>query len=328
MVPVSSWATPLSKNSSVALIDDHTACVIVSYEFQVRCLDRAGGLVGAFGAEGDGPGEFRFAYSLVRGPEGTVAVIDPLASRLSVFRPTGELVNEVVVPSSFEPMSAIGETTIGTYMPDFLSNEKVLVEIDLSRGAVLWRHELRMPWDIGLPEECVLSWGAVNQGETLAFGACHSQLLFYPAGGEGEVVTIEAPTYTGALPNQRDIDEYREGARFLYRDEVVPDAAVEEFAKHRRVDLIAGRSMTYDARRRLWVGAGRNRDRSSSLDLYLDKAFLGTAKVQDRMLGFDVLDGTLVVLVERGPDEDADRDGMPDRGVDWYDVRDIELSRE
>lgn len=60
----------------------------------------------------------------------------------------------------------------------------------------------------------------------------------------------------------------------------------------------------------------------------LDKAFLGTVKVQDRMLGFDVLDGTLVVLVERGLDEDADRDGIPDRGVDWYDVRDLELGRE
>ena len=329
MVPISSWATPLSKNASVALIDGHTACVIVSYEFQVQCLDRAGEFVGVFGGEGDGPGEFRFAYAVVRGDERTVAVIDPLASRLSVFKPTGELVTEVAVPRVFEPLSPIGETTVGTYMPDFLSDKKVLAEVDLSGGAVLWQRELRMPSDIGLPPECGLSWGALSQEEVLAFGACQSQLLFYTVRGEGEVIAIEAPTYTGELPNQRDIDEYREGTRFLYRDGVVPDAAVREFAKNRRVvDRIPGRAMTYDASQRLWVGAGRNRDRSSSLDLYLDKAFLGTVQVQDRMLGFDVLDGTLVVLVERGVDEDADRDGIPDRGVDWYDVRDIELSRE
>ncbi|MXX56563.1 MAG: hypothetical protein F4205_02750 [Gemmatimonadetes bacterium] len=255
-------------------------------------------------------------------------MIDPLASRLSVFKPTGELVTEVAVPRVFEPLSPIAETTVGTYMPDILSNKKILAAVDLSAGAVLWRRELRMPSDIGLPSECGLSWGAMSQGEVLAFGACHSQLLFYGAGGEGEVIVTEAPTYTGELPNQRDIDEYREGVGFLYRDGVVPDAAVQAFAQRRRVDRITGRAMTYDASQRLWVGAGRNRDRSSSLDLYLDMAFLGTVEVQDRMLGFDVLDGTLVVLVERGLDEDADRDGMPDRGVDWYDVRDIGLSRE
>lgn len=328
MVPISSWATPLSNNESVALVDDHTACVIVSYDFQVQCLDRAGEFVGVFGGEGDGPGEFRFAYAVVRGPERTVAVIDPLASRLSIFKPTGELVTEVAVPRVFEPLSPIGETAVGTYMPDFLSRKKVLAEVDLSGGAVLWRRELRMPADLGLPSECGLSWGAMSHGEVLAFGACRSQLLFYRASGEGEVITIEAPTYTGELPNQRDIDEYRDGTGFLYRDGVVPDAVVQEFAQRRRVDRITGRAMTYDASQRLWVGAGRNRDRSSSLDLYLDKAFLGTVEVQDRMLGFDVLGGTLVVLVERGLDEDADRDGMPDRGVDWYDVRDIGLSRE
>ena len=275
MIPISSWATPLSENVSVALIDDHTACVIVSYEFQVHCLDRAGELVGVFGREGDGPGEFTFAYALFRRPERTVGVLDPLASRFSVFRPTGELVAEMAVPRMFAPLSPIGETMIGTYEPDFLSHRKILAELDLSGGAVLWRREFRMPSDIGLPAKCSLSQrGAVSPGSVLAFGVCHSHLLFYPAGGEGEVVAVEAPTYAGELPNQRDIDEYREDTRFLYRDGVVPDAAVQAFAATPIVDFIAGQAMTYDANRVLWVGAMRDRDRSSSLDLYLDGASL------------------------------------------------------
>ena len=327
IVPTSSSATPLSANSSVALVDEHTACVIVSYETEVRCLARTGELAGVFGREGDGPGEFRFAHALVRGPRHTIAVIDPLASRLSVFTPAGELVAAVAIPEVFEPMSPIGETMIGTYAPNLRSTNRVLAEFDLAGGAVLWRRELRTPSDIGLPGECGLSWGAMSLGGVGTFGACHSQLLFYSASGDGEVGVIEAPTYTGELPNQRDIDEYRRGARFLFRNGVVPDAAVQEFAKTPKPGRIAGRSMVYDASGRLWVGTRRNRDRFSFLDLYLDRDFLGTVQVRDRMLGFDILHGTLVILVERALDE-HDGDGIPDRGVDWYDVRDMELRKD
>ncbi len=224
IVPTSSSATPLSANSSVALVDEHTACVIVSYETEVRCLARTGELAGVFGREGDGPGEFRFAHALMRGPRHTVAVIDPLASRLSVFTPAGELVAEVAIPEVFEPMSPIGETMIGTYAPNLRSTNRVLAEFDLAGGAVLWRRELRTPSDIGLPGECGLSWGAMSLGGVATFGACHSQLLFYSASGDGEVGVIEAPTY-GPAPLSRTV-----GFWGLMVCEVVsspPPAAVE-----------------------------------------------------------------------------------------------------
>lgn len=305
----------------MALVDDHTACVVDSYEKEVQCLDRTGELVGVFGGEGDGPGEFRFPYAALRGPEHTVAVIDPLASRLSIFRPTGELVTEVAVPRVFEPMSPIGETMIGTYTPNLLSHDKILAEVDLAGGAILWRRELLTPSDVGLPEDCglSLSWGAIGQGGMATFGACRSQLLFYPADGNGEVAVIEAPTYTGELPNPRDIDEYRHGARFLYRDGVVPDAAVQAFAEAPKTDRIPGRPMVYDESGRLWVGTRRDRDRFSYFDVYLDTVFAGTVQVRDRVMGFDILNGTLVTLVERALDE-HDGDGIPDRGIDWYDL--------
>ncbi len=254
-------------------------------------------------------------------------MIDPLASRLSIFKPTGELVTEVGIPELFEPLSQIGETMIGTYSPSLWSKNKVLVEIDLVGGAILWQRELRIPSDIGLPGNCGLSWGAMSQQGVATFGACHSHLILYSASGEGEIAVIEAPTYTAELPNQRDIDEHRQGARFLYRDGVVPDAAISEFAKIPKAGRIAGRSLIHDASGRLWIGTRRDRDRFSFLDLYLDRDFLGTVQVRDRMLGFDIMDGTLVILVERALDE-HDGDGIPDRGVDWYDVRDMELGKE
>lgn len=254
-------------------------------------------------------------------------MIDPLASRISIFKPTGELVTEVAVPEMFEPMSSIGETMIGTHAPDVLSNNRVLAEVDPDGGAVLWRRELRTPSDIGLPGNCGLSWGAMSQEGVAAFGACESQLLFYSENGDGEVAAIEPPTYTGELPNQRDVDEHRQGARFLYRDGVVPDAAIRAFANTPKPGRIAGRSITYDESGRLWVGTRRDRDRFSYFDLYSDTAFEGSVQVRDRLLAFDILNGMLVTQVARALDE-HDGDGIPDLGIDWYDVRDMQLGRE
>lgn len=133
---MASSPTELSRNPSIALVNDHTACIIVSYENEVRCLDRSGDLIGAFGRQGEGPGEFLFPHAVVRGPEQTVAVLDPLSARVSVFKPTGELVNVVRVPEVFEPLSPIGETMIGTFALNLLSSNTVLAEVDLRGGAI------------------------------------------------------------------------------------------------------------------------------------------------------------------------------------------------
>ena len=46
---------------------------------------------------------------------------------------------------------------------------------------------------------------------------------------------------------------------------------------------------------------------------------VASVKVRDRMVSFDLVGSTLVVLVERrlGPE---DADGVPDRAMDWYEV--------
>lgn len=320
--PVASSPTDLSRNPHIALIGHNTACVIVSYEHRVRCVDRSGGLVGVFGKQGEGPGEFRFPRAVVRGPEQTVAVLDPLSSRINFFKPTGELVTVVPVPEVFEPMAPIGETMMGAYMPDFWSSDKMLAEVDLPGGNILWQYELRSPTAIGLPDDCALSWGASTETGVAAFGACNSNLLFYSPGADGQVAVVEAPTYTGELPNRRDIDGFREGRRFLYGGDTVPSAAVQEFAETPKRDRIAGRSLIYDASDRLWVATQRDRDRFSYFDVYADTTFVRSVQVRDRLLGFDMLDGTLVTLVERALDE-VDGDGIPDRGIDWYDVSSI-----
>ena len=72
---VAETSAPLSHNNAIALTDEATACVIDSFEMRIHCVDRNGRLVGKFGAEGEGPGEFRRLVGLRRGAEGRVARI-------------------------------------------------------------------------------------------------------------------------------------------------------------------------------------------------------------------------------------------------------------
>ena len=59
----------------------------------------------------------------------------------------------------------------------------------------------------------------------------------------------------------------------------------------------------------------------SYLDVYDpgEAAFIGSIRVDDRIMGFDVLGSTLVVVVER-PLSPDDPDGIAERAVDWYDL--------
>ena len=78
----------------------------------------------------------------------------------------------------------------------------------------------------------------------------------------------------------------------------------------------------FDTRNRYWVATHRELQEWSYLDVYENAEYVASVKVRDRMLGFDVMGSTLVVLVERRLGV-GDADGVPDRGVDWYEVEGV-----
>ena len=88
------------------------------------------------------------------------------------------------------------------------------------------------------------------------------------------------------------------------------------FAETPKKYLILGRSLVYDARGWLWAATQRDRDRLSHLDVYEGTELLGTVRVRDRVIGFDVMGSVLVTLVDRP----APADAVADRGIDWYDL--------
>ncbi len=310
LVSVASVPAPFSLSSRLLLLDQDRVCLPASFEMQVRCVDRNGDLVGAFGSEGEGPGEFTLPPRLLRGPNGTVGAISD--NRLTVFTLGGDLVDHTTLPFNFPlPATKAVDTTLLARGP----RGTPALEIDLSSGDLLWeRHDIH---DIAKTECGRLGEGVVSPTGTWAYTACQRELVFLDDRDAPSATVIQAPAYVEELPNERDIAQIEAGANTLsFRVDV--DAARET---PKRNNLRGGAALTYDAHDRLWVATQRDRDQFSYFDLYAGTAFVGSVQVKDRLLGYDLYGSSLAVLVERAPGAD----GIGWRAVDWYDIAGVDF---
>ncbi|MCY4571550.1 MAG: hypothetical protein OXF01_02010 [Gemmatimonadetes bacterium] len=313
LIPAERFAAfevPLSSSIRIALVDSTTACVVDSYEVRVVCMHSDGSTVGAFGGEGEGPGEFGGALSLTRGPGGTVGVSDGGQRRLTVFEPTGAIVSSSIAPFLFVPMAPIGRTAVGSYTVRAASGEHV-IELEIESGEILWERVLPHPSELGVAMDCErgLSDGAATPEGRWAFGSCASTMVLWD---NEDVTTFHDPTYVPELPSEAEIERYR--ARRLF-GATPPEAQVLQFAETPKRGRIPGRSLIYDDWGRLWVATQRDRAAFSYFSIFSDTTYVGSVQVRDRVEGYDLLGNTLVVLVERLPEDPA---GLPGRGVDWY----------
>ncbi|WP_420449200.1 hypothetical protein [Candidatus Palauibacter sp.] len=325
---------PLSESNEVALLaDERTACVIDSYEGQVRCVNGEGAVVGAFGREGEGPGEFGEPTYLTRGEAGTVGVVDSDLGRFTVFGPSGAYVSEVMLPKVFQPFPSFGTSASGVSL-DYMvmlgrmsGSLMTRYEVDLASGEVV-REEGSPPgpWDI----ECgQVIHGIPDAAGGWAFVACEGHLIF--VGDTGPATVFRAPMYVPELPDERDVARLEDMLRGFNRQRGFPiSQGVEEQLESYRATpknyyLSAGEQLFDDANR-YWIATQRDQHEWSWLDVYENAEYLGSVRVRDRLRAFDLLGSTLVVLVDRqvGPD---DGDGIPDRALDWYDIADLPFAR-
>ena len=324
---------PLSQGGSIALLsDENTACVIDSYEVQVRCFNRSGDVVGVFGREGEGPGEFGSLGRLVGGPDNTVGTVDHELRRFSVFEPSGVLVTEVALPdtaATMTPIRRFSTTIAGISLVIHIEETQAgprpvfnfaLYEVDMASGEVSGE---RVP-QVEAEVECgSILYGFPNPVGGWVHVACEGHMVFVAP--EGSVGMLQAPTYTRELPNERDMEWWEEVVRPMRRVRGGSDLEERERFGNtpKNYHLVFG-EQKFDDQGRLWIATQRDRDEFSYLDVYdpAEAAFVASVQISDRVRGFDLLGSTLVVVVERqlAPDDPV---GIADRGVDWYDVSEV-----
>ncbi len=317
---ITSTTLPPSEDDQVALLaDERTVCVIDSYEVQVRCVDGEGAVVGVFGREGEGPGEFDNPSYLARGEEGTVGVMDLGLSRFTIFEPSGAYVSDVITPdAAFTPLSSFGDVLSGA------SVDMMAILAGESLGARMNRYDVNIaseevvrdvesppgPWDV----ECgdVIN-GIPDRAEGWVFIACEGHLIFVDDTGDATV--LRAPTYVPQVPNEQEVAQREEGVP----EDMNLEEAMERYRTTPKNYHLSTAQQLFDAANRYWIATQRDLREWSYLDVYENAEYVGSVRVRDRLRGFDVLGSTLVVLVDRPVGAD-DADGIPDRALDWYDI--------
>ena len=313
----------------IALISDDVACVPDSYEFRVMCYDRGGEMLGVWGREGEGPGEFQDIMQVWRWPHRRVAVFG-IGGRMTVFEPTGEIVSEVRIPGPIM-VNGIDSTMAFGIEVRFGGGGMRLVELDGESGEIVW--ERADYTDIGTTETACgrKSPGVPTPQDGWVFPACGHQLVFLAHRDDPTAAVFQAPNYVEEFPNERDVQIMRSNLKSpaLQGSFMVPPPSqrgryIEDY-KARPKDWFMGASaMKFDSRGRLWIGTRHDHSDYSYIDIWTGTEYSGSVRVRDRLIGFDILDSTLVTVVRRPPD----RRGISGQAIDWYDIDEVEFGQE
>ena len=321
LAPYAASVVPLSEDPNMRLVSERTLCTRESYEYRIYCTDVSGTEVSSFGRQGEGPGEFRNAAgALVRGPHGTIGVIDTGLSRMSLFSLTGTLLSETRLPTGFVLGSTSFSSTLAGSWTDFAPGGVTFrhTELDMGSGEVVWDkvYPSRLGTDAGC--ESMGDWegligGAFSTKGGIVFSLCRGQLLFFTDRDDPSGTLVRAPRYVSELPTEEDVNAYLERAG--------PFAMEDRFRRTPK-RYLRGRAV-FDGQGRLWALTNRDlSDGFSYLDVYEGPEYLGAVRVRHHALAIDLLGSTLAVLVDR-PVGARDPDGFPDRGVDWYEIGDL-----
>lgn len=326
--PFASAPSPPSRRSQLTLQAGGAACVIDSYDPRVNCMDPGGESVD-FGAEGEGPGEFRFPTFVLRGPTGTIGVVDGQLNRLSMFSASGEFrasTGELPSPLSFGRRQVMDGAVSGSYRRSDSNGDRPVVqaEIAVETGRVEW--ERAFPHEADVANCSTPSWRTTRlllgygdgSGDVL-FVTCHGEFLVWYADRDAEepAAIVRSPTYVERYPTDEEVASQ---VRMLRSAAWRPVVDEEEIRTRPKVWYGA---RVIDDRRRFWAvshwNAWADMVAFSHIDMFrlTDRGpeYALTLQVADKVVGMDVLGDTLAVLVVR------DAGGViPERRVDWYDV--------
>jgi hypothetical protein len=302
----------------VVVLRSGPVCVPDTYLHKVRCFDPASREWTAFGREGSGPGEFRALGPLIRvaGRDSLIGVVDIRHNRFSVHDADGLYHGGYSVPPLFRPISEVGPRALSGLWVSYAPTEQRtgrLARLDAQTGTSL--AQVTMEERVGAGESTAgFARGVELNDGTMVLNITRHRFARFSADGH-KLADLELPDHLRApiYPTERDIEVFRYELRRLFGREP-SQAQVEEFSNKPMHPVVREANLRVGPHQTVWVASARDRVLHSYLDVFHADHYLGSVQVRHRLLGFDVLGDTLVVLVER-PEEDV---AGPVRGLDWY----------
>ena len=319
--PYASLVSPPSMSAEIVLLESGRACVIDTYWYRVVCSD-PGGESFTFGNEGEGPGEFTDPRGILRGPAGTIGVLDRRLDRVSMFSGSGTFLTSTPGIPSFllaSGPSAMGGTMVGSYYRLDLANGSSFVnaEIDRATGRVVWERTFPDEADVvdcSTPtpgsDRSQLGFGYYDGGGGLLFVTCYGEFLVWYADRDAEdPMAIVRSTYMERFTSEEAI------ANMVQARESNPGGFDPGYTAQ---DYRARASPWYgsagvDTGARLWILRLREDD-GAYADIYdlASASFTGTAELQGDVSMIDILGNRLIALRRS--------DGLADDEVDWYEL--------
>ena len=243
-----------------------------------------------------------------------------------LFQTTGVFLSETRVPQIFVPSGPVGSSLLGMGR---ISGRTEHIEIDVASGNIKWSREYPNSDELTEPECDENAVGRLRFGHPAPEGgmmllACRGRFLVWFADRDDDAPAewSDVPTYREVFPSQAEVDRYVRGATRLGGGTPPPDSYVEEFRN--RLKNWHSPPFSFDSRGRAWIATVREDEAFSYIDVHRRTEYLGTVRVRDSLIGIDIAGTILVVLVDR-PLSDGDPDGIPRRGIDWYDIGGVEF---
>ena len=327
--PYASVVFPPTETSDVILLDDGTACVIDTYWTRIECREPSGAAF-RFGGEGEGPGEFRRPNDIIRGPDGTIGVLDGRLLRMSFFSRRGEFLTSVPgIPRGFRTRNP----SVAGGLTGAAAGRRMTVELDVATGRILWERQFPVEDDVTVcstprygTSRPQLVGGYNDRAGGLIFVTCYGEFLVrYADRTAPEPSGIVRSTYVERYATEEDVAAELGALDARRSSGFRPNVSAEDIRAEPRVWYGA---RLVDDRNRFWAVSHWNwADEILYDESYIDMyrltddglTFGVTLQVADKALALDALGDRLAVFVMR------DTGGVvPEYRVDWYNVSEYE----
>lgn len=220
---------PFTEMPDVVLMPNDQACIISSYEFRVECGGKSwvDGL--QFGAEGDGPGEFRVPGALLRVSDTEVGVVDWRSGRFSVFNfKTGDFLDSRATSVLFRPLGHPRDNMLAGQITNFQAAVDSIAEtrwFDLTSDSSFGRsYRAAFPGEgLAFPR------GVRDSDSTVVF-----QLRGYLLGrfdNSGQLLkSYTSADYESELMTPRELEEWADGLFRFSGGQAIPQSQIDERA--------------------------------------------------------------------------------------------------